>query len=69
MTDGPPKEPLTLAEMAALARGSGGVECPKCACRDSRVVNTWRLADGTIRRDRRCRNCGEPLPTSTESIT
>lgn len=35
----------------------GGVPCRHCGCRHSYVVRTERF-ETTIRRTRRCRNCG-----------
>jgi transcriptional regulator NrdR family protein len=41
---------------------AGGITCPACGCRDFRVTNTW-LGEGSRKRLRRCRNCGEPVTT------
>jgi hypothetical protein len=40
--------------------------CRRCGCCDFRVVTTWRLRDGTIRRQRVCRHCGQDSYTSEE---
>lgn len=39
------------------------MRCRDCACRDLRVVWTYRAVDGTIRRRRRCRHCGAETTT------
>jgi hypothetical protein len=72
MTDGdrsdapglPPELRPDLADYAAEARGSAGLECPGCGCRHFFVKNTWHLKDGTVRRLRICRFCGRPTTTS-----
>jgi len=60
----------TLGEMAAETRqreaeAAGGVACPSCGCRMSRVTETWDVAGGR-RRKRVCRHCQRPWCT-TES--
>lgn len=35
-----------------------GLVCRECGCRDLRVWRTTRLKNGTVRRERYCRNCG-----------
>ena len=66
--DQPPSERLpsaqrpTLADYAAEARGSAGLECHHCGCRDFRVVKTQRGAGVVVRR-RECRHCGERVTT------
>lgn len=48
-----------------------GVECPRCGCVDSRVLQTRKREltingkrKGGIRRERRCLNCGKAFWTS-----
>ncbi len=43
-------------------RDERGLHCPKCWCRDLRVVYT-RDRTGGRRRRRRCRNCGREMLT------
>jgi len=44
-----------------------GLVCPQCGCRHIPVVSTYRIADGVVRRYRRCRHCGRPI-TTTEHV-
>jgi len=39
-----------------------GIRCPKCNCRDLRVIQTWH-GPGVIKRSRVCRHCGHRFPT------
>jgi hypothetical protein len=57
----------TLAEIKAEATGGKGIACDRCGCRHLRVRNKIDNKDGTIKRYRVCRNCGNVVPT-TESI-
>ncbi len=61
----PPEKRLSLAQMAAQTVNNEGGDawaCPRCGCRDWRVVNS-HLRGGERRRQRQCRHCGEPLRT------
>lgn len=40
-----------------------GIECPKCGCRHFETTHTEPLADGRIRRRKRCRHCGRKMVT------
>ena len=51
-----------LQREAAAAAGSDLWACPRCGCRDWRVVNSHEYG-GPRRRQRECRNCGYDLPT------
>lgn len=55
----------TLAELAAM-NSSGPWECPKCGCKQTDVRKTWYLKDGTRRRSRVCRNCGQSATITSE---
>jgi DNA-directed RNA polymerase subunit RPC12/RpoP len=55
----PPDERPSLREMA----GQAGLECPRCGCRDFRVLRTIR-GDGFIDRVRCCRYCGSRRVTA-----
>lgn len=43
-------------------------DCRGCGCRDIRVAWTYRAADGSIRRRRVCRHCGEGFTTIERDI-
>jgi len=58
--------PHLRPSLAELSRGDGPRECPHCGCRDYRVVSTWRNNDGTVRRRRVCRHCGQDEFISSE---
>ena len=59
-----PQERPTAADLAALVQGPDGPVCLQCGCRDFRVSNRWKKRDGTVRRLKRCRHCGQPIHTS-----
>ena len=40
-----------------------GIICPKCGCRDWRVMDSVALPNGNIRRYRVCRHCGKRIRT------
>lgn len=68
----PKKESMSLAEMAEKADAkaaevSRGIMCPKCGCRDWRVVYKRPLTAGREQRRRACRNCGHRV-TTTEKV-
>jgi hypothetical protein len=48
--------------LAAQGKGGKGLVCPDCGCRQFSTDHT-RPDDGSIRRERRCRNCGAKLVT------
>jgi hypothetical protein len=52
---------------AASQGGDGGLRCPKCGCRDFRVVET-RASGDRINRRRACRHCGHRVTTSERII-
>jgi hypothetical protein len=45
-----------------------GLVCPRCACRHFFVVYTMPARDGSIRRLKECRNCGQRLRTREKPI-
>jgi len=45
----------------------GRLVCPKCACPDLRVVNTWHAA-GAVKRRRRCRHCRFEFTTEERTL-
>lgn len=49
-------------EAAAQGCVADGIPCRECGCRHSYVVRTERLGE-TVRRTRRCRNCGREFYT------
>lgn len=61
----PPEERPTAQELADASRG-GNWECPKCGCKHTEVRKTWYLKDGTRRRSRVCRNCGQAATITSE---
>lgn len=44
------------------AERTDGIPCAECGCRHSYVIRTERIG-GSIRRTRRCRNCGRTFYT------
>lgn len=64
---------ITPDELAALegavmrSDGCAGIACPKCGCRDFRVIETSRIKDAMTRR-RSCRRCGRRI-TTREKLT
>ncbi len=55
----PPDDRPTMGELAGKKIEEGKVRrCPDCHRRLFYVTNTWTLADGTIRRLRKCSACG-----------
>lgn len=63
-------EPRSLSRMATEAAEdeSGGIQCPKCHCRDFKAYRTSRYeATSVTFRYKRCRHCGHRVLTSTES--
>jgi DNA-directed RNA polymerase subunit RPC12/RpoP len=69
MTEGntlpPPQDRPTMAELAGRDPGGGKVRrCPACNRRLFYVVSTWNLANGTIRRLRKCSICGHAVNSS-----
>jgi DNA-directed RNA polymerase subunit RPC12/RpoP len=66
MTPGARKKQVILPPLSSLLEGDmveGGIRCPKCGCRDTRVSYTWDVG-GARRRKRVCRNCGREFPTT-----
>lgn len=55
----------TPDEYIAEANGADGWECPRCGCKEWRVVNSYMQGDGRNRR-RVCRHCGQGLLRTTE---
>ena len=49
-------------ELGRGAESPGGIECPKCGCRDMKVLWT-RPGHGRVRRRRQCRHCKKLLTT------
>jgi transcriptional regulator NrdR family protein len=63
MTRTPPEDRPSADD---LQRGAtaGSLTCPKCGCGHLERYGGSPLATGTIRRYRKCRNCGTPFVTS-----
>ncbi|HOI56476.1 MAG TPA: hypothetical protein PLP01_14605 [Phycisphaerae bacterium] len=55
--EGQSLEELAASATEARAAAMEGLECPRCGCRDFRVIETERLYH-CIRRRRVCRRCG-----------
>jgi len=68
MADSDPfQERKSLAEIAKAAGNQPGGKvrvCPNCGKRLFLVTNIWHLADGTIRRQRKCSLCGHAANSS-----
>lgn len=62
MTDQPPKQGKTLAQLFAEARGADPWACPRCGCKDWIVHDTRDNARGNRDRTRLCRHCGRNGP-------
>ena len=45
------------------AHAPRGIECRRCGCRHLLTTNTEPLADGRVRRRKRCRHCGQKIVT------
>jgi transcription elongation factor Elf1 len=58
----PKRKRWTLRQLADKAKGEDAWSCRVCGCRDWRVSNTY-INGGVRKRNRICRNCGEPLAT------
>lgn len=50
----------------AEGEAADGIPCRGCGCRHSYVVRTVKIG-ATVRRTRRCRNCGREFYTSESS--
>jgi hypothetical protein len=62
------KAPKSLQEMAAEASNPrGGLECPKCGCKDFEIYKTIKH-DAVRFRYKSCRHCGQKVMTSTHSV-
>lgn len=57
----------TLAELAAQAASSGGLACPKCACRHL-IRYGGQDRSASVQRYRRCRNCGFRIITEERVV-
>lgn len=56
----PPKDRPSARDLAS--GGDPSWECPRCGCRDWRVLDTREAADGSVGRTRYCRYCGKLGP-------
>lgn len=45
-----------------------GIACPRCGCRDLRVIYTRHQRGGRIRRRRECRHCGRRITTDEKPL-
>jgi hypothetical protein len=65
MTKGPAKSlrEYRAAAIAAEAENGDPWACRACGCRDWRVRDSRLTGAGPRKRERVCRNCGEPLTT------
>ena len=43
--------------LGELQSRTNGWDCPRCGCRDWRVINSYLCADGTRHRRQFCRHC------------
>jgi hypothetical protein len=57
----PPNERPTAAQLAAQC-GNDPWVCPRCGCRDWRVLDTRDVSNGNLARTRICRHCGKDGP-------
>lgn len=55
----------TPAEYAAEASGGDPWACPRCGCKDTRVIDS-RFNGVERRRMRVCRHCSTPIPITLE---
>ena len=55
----------SLQEMAAAGE-KGPWACRRCGCKRTRVVKTWVLEGGAVRRKRVCEHCGQDFTHTTE---
>lgn len=62
MSEKPRKSLQQLANDAVQADGLDPWACPRCGCKDWRVVDS-RLVGGARKRQRACRHCHTNLPT------
>ena len=62
-----PRRRVIYAEQQAVLRGEIGLVCPDCGCRHFEVARTTPQ-EGTIMRDRYCRNCGRRVRTTEVSV-
>ena len=53
------KRPTSYADVVAVR----GLHCPKCHCRHLPAIKSAPQPDGTQRRVRECRNCGNKVWT------
>jgi hypothetical protein len=60
----PTLEQLTQETQDLNSKSGIGLTCPKCGCRDTKVITTWHDSDGSeTKRTRVCRACGTKLST------
>ncbi len=57
----------TLAELAQESQGDS-LRCPRCGCRDWRVVDSRQGVDSLQVRKRACRHCNFLMPHSTKEV-
>ena len=62
MSDKPRKSLGQLAADAVRADGTDPWACPRCGCKDWRVVGTYER-NGKRRRQRVCRHCNQAIRT------
>ena len=62
MSEKPRKSLQQLANEAAQTDGIDPWACPRCGCKDWRVVGTYER-NGKRRRQRVCRNCHQTIRT------
>lgn len=62
MTRPDPADRPTARELAAQSNGTDPWACPRCGCKDSRVIDS-RFDGAQRNRKRVCRHCKQSFPT------
>jgi DNA-directed RNA polymerase subunit RPC12/RpoP len=62
----PAKTLEQLAREAEQPQGQHQFSCKRCGCKMTRVVKTWYIEGGAVRRKRVCHNCGQDFTHTTE---
>ncbi len=56
-------------ELAQQAQQDDPWICPRCGCRDWRVISSYLSGDGARHRRRACRHCHHPIMTHERPYT
>lgn len=59
---------MRVDERETSERRQLGIACPRCGCRDLRVIYTRHQRGGRIRRRRECRHCGRRITTDEKPL-